>query len=115
MLSAQNVAWKNDLIEFASFYKTDMPNFLAFQSELNLWEKYWSTYNRDIPDNLTATLKATPFTFENIHVCLRILATLPVTSCECEGSFSALRRLKDYKRSTMLSEAPKWYCTVAYT
>ena len=42
--------------------------------------------------------------FENIKVALRILATLPVTSCECERSFYALRRLKDYARSTMVSE-----------
>ena len=42
--------------------------------------------------------------FENIKVALRILGTIPVTSCECERSFSALRRLKDYTRSTMLSD-----------
>jgi hypothetical protein len=47
-------------------------------------------------------LKAINFPgFENIKVLLRILGTIPVTSCECERSFSALRRLKDYTRSTM--------------
>ena len=35
-------------------------------------------------------------------MALRILATLPVTSCECERSISALRRLQSYNRSTLL-------------
>ena len=34
----------------------------------------------------------------------RILCTLPITSAECERSFSTLRRLKAYLRSTMSSE-----------
>ena len=29
---------------------------------------------------------------------------MPVTSCECERSFSALRMLKTYTRSTMVAE-----------
>ena len=29
---------------------------------------------------------------------------MPVTSCECERSFSAIRRLKDYTRNTVVEE-----------
>lgn len=55
---------------------------------------------------LHRTLKAvTTFdSFANIKVALRILATLSVTSCECECSFSAMRRLKNYTRSTMVED-----------
>lgn len=57
------------------------------------------------PDNISATLKAIPsLQFDNLTVALRILATLPVTSCECERSFSAMRRLKNYNRSTMVAD-----------
>jgi len=35
---------------------------------------------------------------------LRILCTLPITSAECERSFSTLLRLKTYLRATMTSE-----------
>ena len=35
---------------------------------------------------------------------LRILWTIPVNVCECERSFSSLRRLKTYLRSTMDQE-----------
>ena len=43
-------------------------------------------------------------TFPNIYAALRILATIPVTSCECERAVSVLRRLKTYLRSTMLQD-----------
>ena len=42
--------------------------------------------------------------FPNVHKLLRILCTLPITSAECERSFSTLRRLKTYLRATMTSE-----------
>ena len=32
---------------------------------------------------------------------LKFLAVIPITSCSCERTISALRRLKNYKRSTM--------------
>lgn len=35
---------------------------------------------------------------------IRIILTIPVSTCSCERSFSALRRLKTYLRSTMLAE-----------
>ena len=51
------------------------------------------------------TLKAVNFAgFENIKLILCILGTLPITSCECERSISALRNLKNYKRSTMVED-----------
>ena len=35
---------------------------------------------------------------------LRILGTLPVTTCTCERSFFSMRRLKNLTRSIMVSE-----------
>jgi len=35
---------------------------------------------------------------------LTILAVLPITTCEAERTFSALRRLKTYLRNTMASD-----------
>ena len=52
-----------------------------------------------------STLKAVKVElFENIKMALQILATLPITSCECERSFSAFRRLKNYTRTTMVED-----------
>ncbi|OAF71253.1 hypothetical protein A3Q56_00958 [Intoshia linei] len=47
--------------------------------------------------------------FPNIHQLLIILATLPITICECERSISILRRLKTFIRSTMTAKNIKCY------
>jgi len=39
--------------------------------------------------------------FPNIHTLIVIVATLPITSCECERSISMLKLLKTTLRSTM--------------
>lgn len=41
---------------------------------------------------------------EELVKLLKIVLTIPVTTCTCERSFSALRRLKTYLRSTLISQ-----------
>ena len=43
--------------------------------------------------------------FPNIHTLLKITATQPVTSCECERSISKLRLLKSVIRTTMTEDS----------
>ncbi|XP_046841797.1 52 kDa repressor of the inhibitor of the protein kinase-like [Xenia sp. Carnegie-2017] len=85
-------------------FTDDLPNPIALDGELELWETYWKSKEQDcLPDNISSTLKAINFPgFENIKVLLRILGIIPVTSCECLRSFSALRRLKEESRSRMV-------------
>ncbi len=40
--------------------------------------------------------------FPQVLVLLKLLLVCPVSSCECERSFSALRRLKTWLRTTMI-------------
>ncbi|XP_046853849.1 52 kDa repressor of the inhibitor of the protein kinase-like [Xenia sp. Carnegie-2017] len=97
--------WKENFRLFSDFYKDDLPTPLGLDAELELWEKFWITYEGSLPDSAASTLKALGFEgFENIKACLWLLATLPVTSCECERSISALRMVKTYNRSTMVEE-----------
>ena len=69
-------------------------------------QTYWIRCRGSLPDNVPNTLKNIKFSgFQTIKVALRIIRTLPVTSCECERSSSALRRLKTYTQpSTMVAE-----------
>ena len=84
----------------------------SLEDQMQLWANFWETYQGSHPDNISSTHKEASFkSFENIKVALRILGTLPVTSCECERTFSALRRLKNYNRSTMLDARPSRHCT----
>jgi len=39
--------------------------------------------------------------FTEVEILIKLLMTCPASSCEAERSFSALRRLKTYLRSTM--------------
>ena len=96
--------WKEKFSLFANFIRDDLPNALSLDSEPDLWETYWISYKGSLPDNVSNTLKSIKFSrFQNIKVALRIVGALPVTSCECKRSFSALRRLKTYIRSTMVA------------
>ena len=97
--------WRDEFKVVAGFYIDDIPYPLALDAELSLWTSYWETFEGLLPDNISTTLKAISFDgFENIKVVLRILGTLPITSCECERTISALRTLKNYQRSTMVEE-----------
>ena len=61
--------------------------------------QYWVSYKGSCPNSVASTLKAISFdSFANIKVALRILATLPVTSCECERNFSAIRIAEHHGR-----------------
>ena len=90
---------------FASFIRDDLPNALSLDSELDLWKTYWISCKESLPDNVPNTLKSIKFSgFQNIKVALRIIGTLQVISYDCERSFSALRSLKSFTRSTMVAE-----------
>ena len=86
----ENIVWRQKFKPLPDFYKSDLPYYKALEAELDLCEAYWLNDTSCHPDN--------------IKVCLRILGTLPVTTCTCERSFFSMRRLKTYNRCTMVSE-----------
>ena len=53
---------------------------------------------------VTAIMDCDEDHFPNIFVLLKIARRLPVTSCECERSFSAMRRHRTWLHSTMKTE-----------
>jgi len=58
-----------------------------------------------LPSTALDTLEACNANYyPNVHKLLTILATLPVTTATAERSFSTLRRLKTYLRSTMTAD-----------
>ena len=77
----------------------------TLESELDPCEEHWSQSKTCLNDSVGTTLKFINFPcFPIIKTALRILGTLPVTSCYCERSFSALCNLKVFNRSTMCTE-----------
>ena len=62
-----------------------------------------------LPDDLMSTPEILQFftvvdCYPNVSVAYRILLTLPVTVASAERSFSKLKLLKNYLRSTMLQD-----------
>ena len=79
----------------------------------------WTAFLRELPANQKDTAIASASAssmlqvmsrydmqsaFPNVNIALRIYVTLPVSNCTGERSFSHLKRIKNYLRSTMLQE-----------
>ena len=100
-----------------------------FRREVARWRTHWViTKRNDLPTTLCTTLDSVnPVLYPSIDtilIKLCVLLTMPVASATAEMSFSVLRRLKTYVRSTMkndrlsslglmhiLTEILKWTCT----
>ena len=94
-LNHENIDWRQTFRPFAEFYRSNLPWSKALEADIDLWEAYWLNDTSFHPVNISSTLKGIDFkSFSNIKVCLRILGTLPVTTCTCEQSFLSVSRLK---------------------
>lgn len=78
---------------------------LVLQTEALRWYKMWLEMKRNgqhIPSSLQESLKKCDKSFYPIiYQVLKLLATAPVTSCEAERTFSAMKLIKNHHRSTM--------------
>lgn len=76
------------------------------KGEFERWKKKCENVDIiDCPKNAVQALeKCSHNFFPNVRTLIKIFAVLPVTTCSCERSFSCLRRLKTYLRSTMKEE-----------
>ena len=87
----------------ANFYASDIENIQTLDSELDCWESKWSLC-KDLPGSPQESLACcNQLMFPNIHTMLQT-CTLPVTTSECKRTFSGLKRLKSYCRSTMTEQ-----------
>lgn len=101
----EDTKWKENVMDLAAFYQSDLPSSDNLDMELVCWQTKWDDHDGDLPTRPKETLVwCDPTYFPNIHTLLRIICTLPVTSCSCERSISGLKRLKTYLRSTMGQE-----------
>ena len=78
-------------------------------SSLGQFELWWTKWEATAPSlrpstGLDSLLHCDSTFYPSIHKLLQILVTLPLTTATAERSFSSLRRLKTYLRSTMSEE-----------
>lgn len=89
------------VIATASIYSEDLPNPTALPSELITWKARWKEVPiHDRPSTAIAAFKECSH-LPNVKQLLQLMATIPVTSCCVERSFSALKRIKTEIRSVM--------------
>ena len=94
---------KSKLLESLEFYQSLLPNPLLFWTELVLYKSNLEMRgSKAIPTNLDEALQEiNPSIFPNLITMLKVVKTLPVSSCEAERSFSTLRRLNTWLRSSI--------------
>ena len=95
-------------VKIKSEFEAFLPQPSSFDSEITTWKIHMAERpGTDAKANLLSTCEFAQenrLFYPNIHVILLLLLCLPVGSCSCERSFSALRRLKTWCRSTMTEQ-----------
>ena len=93
----------------AETYEADLPSPTCLGSQLVSWRVRWAEVTDvDKPSSaLEALNRCNPETYSNIQALLKLLSTLPLTSCDAERTFSALKRMKTVGRSTMGEGPPR--------
>ena len=105
-----NASWREDFKTIIKESSDDFVDICGLDAELHLWYTYWLPkvkYNK-LNDELLCiakVLKMTDMTmFPGIYNCLKLLATVHVSSSQRERTISVLRRLKPYLRNTMCQD-----------
>ncbi|XP_011351324.2 zinc finger MYM-type protein 1-like [Ooceraea biroi] len=94
-----------------SLYGDTLSNFIA---EITTWYEMWkneATTNESF-EYADLICQATPF-YPAIAEAIKIGLTLPATTCSIERSFSTLRRVKTWNRSTMGDERLSGLCILS--
>ena len=94
------------MVDWIGLYCNDLPNPYIVDQELLLWKNKWfSTPAESRPSTLLESVKkCDEKRFPYLFVVLKIGCTLSATSCECERSFSAMRRLRNWLRKSMKTD-----------
>ena len=94
--------------ELADLYESDLRSPESLESELHCWHTKWQQQVRDrgessLPTSLTLTLRHVSSMYPNITALVKILCTLPVTSCSAE----VLQWTEEDKDTFQISNAPQ--------
>ena len=84
-------------------YEKDFPSFHLFRDELNIWYRKMLREEPKDPKHGFTMKEVYKLTSDlpNVRSLVRLLMTLPATSCTAERAFSTLKRIKTDRRSTM--------------
>jgi len=100
MLSKTN-DWRHHVDSLVELFKEDLPSPLSAPSELHMWSFMFTNCDQSMPPNspLQALIQCDYEIVPNIFRLLKIVATVPMTTCDAERSFLGLGRLKMFIRT----------------
>lgn len=103
------VACENTTVEIGEtveLYKHFLPSPELLPHEFQRFKRLYSkSSSEQRPETCAAALRQVDARdFPNLKELLKIVCTLPITTCQCERSASALRRLHTWCRATMGQE-----------
>ena len=92
------------VVRFTQYSYNFKRRFPVFKSEVEVWKTKCSCFSQEESEKiklLDVLILADSDFFPNVHETIKLLLTLPVGSVPCERSFSIMRLLKNWNRSTM--------------
>ena len=94
---------KDSYQQIIEMYGKDLPNKDVVDIELSSWKRKWLECDEKLRPKTTASSlkKCSKDMYPNLSVLLKLVATLPVTLCECERSSSVLRQLQTWLRASI--------------
>lgn len=100
---------EREILKFTVDHESALPEGWSgdtLKAELEHWKMLLEAQSAEtLPSNIEGSMRlASSSMCPAIFRLLQLVATWPVTTCSCERSISALRRLKTYLRSTMGQE-----------
>ena len=104
--------------EAARLYDQFLPEGVdCLEAEFLRWKAHWTRQSADRrPKRVLEALSNASIlgTFPSISILLRIFATIPVITATGERSFSALKYVKSYLRSTMREDRLNGFGTAVH-
>uniref|UniRef100_A0A8D9BWK7 52 kDa repressor of the inhibitor of the protein kinase n=1 Tax=Cacopsylla melanoneura TaxID=428564 RepID=A0A8D9BWK7_9HEMI len=83
-------------------YYKEQTSDSEIRAEYHIWSQKWENTSQEVPRSILSIIdNCDKNFFPNIQYLLCVLATLPVSTCEVERSFSTLKRIKNYLRNKM--------------
>lgn len=100
-----NTLTRHEFEDIVERFQTDLADKDGISQEFERWKTFCGNLPNDGSErsSLSNAIILADF-YPNLHVIFRILLTMPVGSVPCERSFSAMRRLKHWGRSTMTED-----------
>ena len=96
-----------DIEQVISFNADELPNVDIVDEEFHVWKSRWIAIPvLDRLKTLACVMKqCSPQSLPNIFTVLKPPTTLPLSSCSCERSASALQKLNTYLRCTQTQDS----------